>query len=157
MIIEELDLNTRNKIYNSTKKIIRKYQKGINSGKLTAENFADNIFSEKILLDILDESIVNKADFKNSYINYIDILIKKQNENYKDYIDLKHNKDNIKLLVSLQIELKHLLKDSKYHLNIPIQYLNIKEIKSIIKYINTNQIDLGDEKIYKYIEKSQIN
>ncbi len=27
MQIEELDLNTRNQIYNSTKKVIRKYQK----------------------------------------------------------------------------------------------------------------------------------
>ena len=32
MQIEELDLNTRNQIYNSTKKVIRKYQKGISSG-----------------------------------------------------------------------------------------------------------------------------
>lgn len=157
MLIEELDLNTRNKIYNYTKKVIRKYQKGINSGKLTAENFADNIFSEKILLDILDESIVNKADFKNSYVNYIDILIKKQNENYKDYIALKNNKEQIKHLVSLQIELKHLLEGSNYSLNIPLQYLSIKEIESIIKYIKTNTIELGDERIYKYIEKPPVN
>ena len=52
MQIEELDLNTRNQIYNSTKKVIRKYQKGISSGKLTAEKFADNIFTNKILFYI---------------------------------------------------------------------------------------------------------
>ena len=68
MQIEELDLNTRNQIYNSTKKVIRKYQKGISSGKLTAEKFADNIFTNKILLDILDESIINQAEIGRAHV-----------------------------------------------------------------------------------------
>ena len=87
MIIEELDLNTRNKIYNSTKKFIRKYQKGISSGKLTAEKFAENIYANRILSNILDESILNQADFQNSYLNYINTLMKNQNENFKSYLN----------------------------------------------------------------------
>lgn len=154
MQIEEFDLNTRNEIYNSTKRIIRKYQKGIKSGKLTAEKFADNIFSSKILLDILDESIINQADFQNSYINYINTLMKNQNESLKAYIKSKNNKDINKYTVYLQIYLKRLLKSTDYTLNIPIQYLNISDIEAIIKYIKTDEIDLGNEKIHKYINKT---
>ncbi len=157
MQIEELDLDTRNKIYNSTKKVIRKYQKGISSGKLTAEKFADNIFTNKILLNILDESIINQADFQNSYINYINSLMQNQNENFKNYMDSKHNKSTIKSTVSLQILLKNILKNSNYSLNIPIQYLNKKDIEAIIKYIQTDKIDIGNEKIYKYVSKSKTN
>lgn len=156
MQIEELSLETRNKIYNSTKKILRKYQKGISSGKLTAEKFADNIFSNNILLNILDESIINQADFQNSYINYIDALIQNQNENLKNHINSKHDKNTVKSTVSLQISLKNILKNSDYSLNIPIQYLNKKDIEAIIKYIQTEKIDIGNEKIYKYVNKSKI-
>lgn len=157
MQIEELDLNTRNQIYNSTKKVIRKYQKGISSGKLTAEKFADNIFTNKILSDILDESIINQADFQNSYINYINSLMQKQNENFKNYMDSKHNKTIIRSTVSLQILLKNILKNSDYSLNIPIQYLNKKDIEAIIKYIQTGEIDIGNEKIYKYVSRPKTN
>lgn len=153
MQIEELDLNTRNQIYNTTKRVIRKYQKGISSGKLTAEKFADNIFANKILLDILDESIINQAEFQNSYINYINSLMQNQNENFKNYMESKYNKNIIKSTVSLQILLKNILKNSDCSLNIPIQYLNKKDIEAIIKYIQTDQIDIGNEKIYKYVNK----
>ncbi len=153
MQIEELDLNTRNQIYNTTKRVIRKYQKGISSGKLTAEKFADNIFANKILLDILDESIINQAEFQNSYINYINSLMQNQNENFKNYMESKYNKNTIKSTVSLQILLKNILKNSDCSLNIPIQYLNKKDIEAIIKYIQTDKIDIGNEKIYKYVNK----
>ena len=43
MLVEQLDLETRSKLYNHTKKVLRKYQKGILSGKITADKFADNI------------------------------------------------------------------------------------------------------------------
>ncbi len=153
MLIEDFDLCTRNKIYNSTQKIIRKYQKGINSGKLTAEKFADNIFADHILSDILEEDILKQPDFQNSYVNYIDTLIKKQNENFNDYLNSKHNKNTSKSIASIKIQLKNILKNNDYSLNIPIEYLNIKDIEAIIQYINTNKIDLGNEKIYKYVTK----
>ena len=127
MQIEELDLNTRNQIYNTTKRVIRKYQKGISSGKLTAEKFADNIFANNILLDILDESVINQAEFQNSYINYINSLMQNQNENFKNYMESKYNKNTIKSTVSLQILLKNILKNS------------------------------GNEKIYKYVSKTKTN
>ncbi|HBH0860641.1 TPA: hypothetical protein KR680_002978, partial [Clostridioides difficile] len=57
MQIEQLDLETRNKIYCYTKKILRKYQKGITSGKLTADKFADNILSQDFISSILNEKI----------------------------------------------------------------------------------------------------
>ena len=43
MEIVNLDLETRSKIYSYTKKVLRKYQKGIITGKLTADKFAENI------------------------------------------------------------------------------------------------------------------
>ena len=138
MQIEELDLNTRNQIYNSTKKVIRKYQKGISSGKLTAEKFADNIFTNKILLDILDESIINQADFQNSYINYINSLMQKQNENFKNYMDSKHNKTIIRSTVSLQILLKNILNLHRDNIEIcPIPSNLVQFSKTIIFKFST--------------------
>ncbi|HBY3419562.1 TPA: hypothetical protein MIW27_001516, partial [Clostridioides difficile] len=61
MQIEQLDLETRNKIYCYTKKILIKYQKGITSGKLTADKFADNILSQDFISSILNEKIVNET------------------------------------------------------------------------------------------------
>ena len=52
MQIEQLDLETRSKIYNYTKKILRKYQKGIITGKLTADKFVENILSNGSISDI---------------------------------------------------------------------------------------------------------
>ena len=127
MQIEELDLNTRNQIYNTTKRVIRKYQKGISSGKLTAEKFADNIFANNILLDILDESVINQAEFQNSYINYINSLMQNQNENFKNYMESKYNKNTIKSTVSLQILLKNILKNSDCSLNIQIGRASCRE------------------------------
>ena len=57
MQMEQLDLEIRSKIYNYTKKILRKYQKGITTGKLTADKFVENIISSGDINDILDEKI----------------------------------------------------------------------------------------------------
>ena len=80
-----------------------------------------------------------------------------QNENFKSYMNSKHDKNNIKSTVSLQIKLKKILKNSDYLLNIPIKYLNVNDIEAIVKYIETGQIDIGNEKIYKYVEKIHLN
>ena len=71
MQIDQLDLETRSKIYNYTKKVLRKYQKGITTGKLTADKFAENILSNGFINDILDENILSKNEFKESYTSYI--------------------------------------------------------------------------------------
>ena len=81
MQIEQLDLETRSKIYNYTKKILRKYQKGIITGKLTADKFVENILSNGDISDILDENLLLENDFKQSYTSYIEKLINIQNEN----------------------------------------------------------------------------
>ena len=83
--------------------------------------------------------------------------MQKQNENFKNYMDSKHNKTIIRSTVSLQILLKNILKNSDYSLNIPIQYLNKKDIEAIIKYIQTGEIDIGNEKIYKYVSRPKSN
>ena len=54
--------------------------------------------------------------------------MKNQNENFKSYMNSKHDKNNIKSTVSLQIKLKKILKNSDYLLNIPIKYLNVNDI-----------------------------
>lgn len=80
MLIEDLDLETRSKIYSFTKKILRKYQKGITTGKLTAIKFSENILSNEEITDVINSNLLDDEDFKNSYTSYIQTLIKDQNE-----------------------------------------------------------------------------
>ena len=41
---------------------------------------------------------------------------------------------------------------TRYTLSIPLEYLNSGDIDGIIQYITTNSIDLGNERIYNYLE-----
>jgi len=148
MYIENLDLETRNKIYNQTKKVLRKYQKGIINGKLTADNFAENILSNGLINEIIEENMLTEEEFKKSYIDYIQALIHIQNKNFSSK-DISSKKPSI----SQKLELKRMLDTGDYSLSMPIEYLNYNEVESIIKYINTDKIEIGDEKIYNYVKK----
>ena len=59
--------------------------------------------------------------------------------------------------ISQRIKLKNLLESSGYTLSIPLEYLNSFDVDCIIKYITTQSIDLGDERIYNYVHKSNLN
>ncbi|MEW9080355.1 hypothetical protein [Terrisporobacter glycolicus] len=158
MEIRELDLETRNKIYSHTKSILRKYQKGIVTGKLTADKFAQNILCDDYINHILSEDLLNEEDFKSSYIEYINTLIDMQNENLATC--RKRKKEKKKVLppsISQKVKLKNLLLDEGYDLIIPIQYLNGNDMESIIKYIETGDIELGNERIYNYIRKTNLS
>ena len=145
MQMEQLDLEIRSKIYNYTKKILRKYQKGITTGKLTADKFVENIISN------------GDINFKESYTSYIEKLINIQNENLSS--SKKRGAKSIpeKPSISQRIKLKNLLESSGYTLSIPLEYLNSCDVDCIIKYITTQSIDLGDERIYNYVHKSNLN
>jgi len=152
MIIEDLDLETRFKIYGYTKKVLRKYQKGIITGKLTSDKFAENIISNGSINNIVDEKLTNEEDFKNSYIEYIDMLIKIQNNNLYNNKKVKYNTSvSTKLNIPQKLKLKNLLNNGKCSLTIPIDYLNSNDIDSIIKYVETGCIDLGNERVYNYV------
>lgn len=155
MLIEELDLETRSKIYGLTRKVLRKYQKGISTGKLTAEKFSENILSNDEISSILNFNILNDSDFKESYTDYIQTLIQKQNETIKNSKRKNIKKNIIKPSITQQLELKKLLHETGFELTIPQQYLNENDITNISKYILTGKIDLGNEKIYKYVHKSE--
>lgn len=155
MLIEELDLETRSKIYGLTRKVLRKYQKGISTGKLTAEKFSENILSNDEISSILNFNILNDSDFKESYTDYIQTLIQKQNETIKNSKRKNIKKNIIKPSITQQLELKKLLHETGFELTIPHQYLNENDITNISKYILTGKIDLGNEKIYKYVHKSE--
>ena len=158
MEIRELDLETRNKIYSHTKSILRKYQKGIVTGKLTADKFAQNILCDEYINHLLSEDLLNEEDFKSSYIEYINTLIDMQNENLATC--RKRKKEKKKVLppsVSQKLKLKNILQDEGYDLVIPIQYLNGNDMDSIIKYIETGDIELGNERIYNYIRKTNLS
>ena len=158
MEIKELDLETRNKIYSHTKSILRKYQKGIVTGKLTADKFAKNILCDDYINHLLSKDLLNEEDFKSSYVEYINTLINMQNENLA--ICRKRKKENQKILppsISQKLKLKKLLEDKGYDLVIPIQYLNGNDMDSIIKYIETGDIELGNERIYNYIRKTNLS
>ena len=158
MEIKELDLETRNKIYSHTKSILRKYQKVIVTGKLTADKFAKNILCDDYINHLLSEDLLNEEDFKSSYIDYINTLIHIQNENLAT--SRKRKKEKKKILppnISQKLKLKKILQDEGYDLVIPIQYLNSNDMDSIIKYIETGDIDLGNERIYNYIQKTNLS
>ena len=158
MEIRELDLETRNKIYSHTKSVLRKYQKGIETGKLTADKFAKNILCDDYINNLLSEDLVNEEDFKSSYIEYINTLIDMQNENLAASRKRKKEKKNIiPPSISQKVKLKNILQDEGYDLVIPIQYLNNNDMESIIKYIETGDIDLGNERIYNYIRKTNLS
>lgn len=150
MLIEQLDLETRSKIYGYTKKVLRKYQKGIVTGKITADKFAENILSNEDITSILDKNIIDELDFKNSYIKYIETLIKNQNENISNF-----KKNNVKSSITQQIQLKKLLIETGHELTIPPQYLSSNDVNNLLKYISTGEIDLGNERIYNYIKKNK--
>lgn len=158
MKIRELDLETRNKIYSHTKSILRKYQKGIVTGKLTADKFAKNILCDDYINHLLSEDLLNEEDFKSSYIEYINTLINIQNENLST--SRKRKKEKKKALppsISQKLKLKNLLQGEGYDLVIPIQYLDSNDMDCIIKYIETGDIELGNERIYNYIRKANFN
>ena len=158
MEIRELDLETRNKIYSHTKSVLRKYQKGIVTGKLTADKFAKNILCDDYINNLLSEDLLNEEDFKSSYIEYINTLIDMQNENLAASRKRKKEKKNIiPPSISQKVKLKNILQDEGYDLVIPIQYLNNNDMESIIKYIETGDIDLGNERIYNYIRKTNLS
>lgn len=155
MLIEDLDLETRSKIYSLTKKILRKYQKGITTGKLTADKFAENILSDEEITSIINGSFLTEEDFKDSYTNYIQTLIEDQNETINNSKIKKLKKTILKPSISQQLHLKKLLSETGFELNIPQQYLNTDDVNNISKYISTGEIDLGNEKIYNYVHKIQ--
>lgn len=158
MEIKELDLETRNKIYGYTKSILRKYQKGIVTGKLTADKFAQNILSDENINSIISEDLLNEDDFKSSYIEYINTLINMQNENIST--SNKRKKEKTKAVppsVSQKIKLQNLLQDEGFDLIMPIQYLNNSDLDNVIKYIETGDIELGYERIYNYIKKTNLS
>lgn len=154
MQIDQLDLETRSKLYGYTKKVLRKYQKGIVTGKLTADKFADNILSNDSIGDILDEELLSQQDFKTSYIDYIDTLIKMQNTNLSNSKKKKNDSSKDKPTISQKIQLRNLLDSTGYNLSIPDQYLTGIDVENITKYITTGSIDLGNERIYNYVSKS---
>ncbi|WP_042271427.1 hypothetical protein [Faecalimicrobium dakarense] len=153
MQIEQLDLETRSKVYSYTKKVLRKYQKGIITGKLTADKFADNILSNGDISSILDQETLDGQDFKESYISYIETLINIQNENLHNSKKKKHKAVPEKPPISQKIKLKNLLSSTGYNLSIPYEYLSAIDVENIIKYISTGFIDLGNERIYNYVNK----
>lgn len=148
----ELDLNTRYKIYAETKKVLRKYQKGIISGKLTSEKFVDNMLRENSITEILENVSICESEFRETYKSYVDTLIRMQNESLSSkrrissYYSRKADHSSI-------FRLQRLLTSSGYRLLIPTEYLSQEDIESIEKFISTGNIDVGNEKIYNYVSR----
>ncbi|SFE17433.1 hypothetical protein [Peptostreptococcus sp. D1] len=153
MLFIEFDLNTRYKIYAQTKKVLRKYQKGIISGKLTSEQFVRYMMNDFSFKKILSENQISVCDFEECYKSYVETLIGIQNEsllnNKGKYTEYYSNKAPCSSIFKLKSELEN----HGYVLEIPTQYLTEWDIDCIVKYINTGVIDIGNEKIYNYVTK----
>ena len=63
----DLSLKHRYDIYTRTKKVLRKYQKGIVSGKLTADKFVDNMLKDNSMIAYLEEIGIVLTDFRDAY------------------------------------------------------------------------------------------
>ncbi len=149
----QLDLNTRYRIYAQTKKVLRKYQKGIISGKLTSNQFVENMLKDKSLVAILDNCGICISDFRDSYKNYVETLIEIQNNSLSSHKNKYTGYYSDKAPCSSIFRLNEVLSSSGYILEIPTQYLTEWDIDCIVKYINTGIIDLGNEKIFNYVTK----
>lgn len=149
----QLDLNTRYRIYAQTKKVLRKYQKGIISGKLTSNQFVENMLKDKSLVSILDNCGICISDFRDSYKDYVETLIKIQNNSLSSHKNKYTCYYSDKATCSSIFRLNEVLSSSGYILEIPTQYLTEWDIDCIVKYINTGIIDLGNEKIFNYVTK----
>src|SRR5699024_11252733 len=128
MQIKQLDLETRSKIYNYTKKILRKYQKGIITGKLTADKFVENILSNGSISDILDENLLLQNDFKQSYTSYIENLINIQNETLSTSKKRNIKYSSEKPSISQRVKLKKLLEARGDSISIPLEYQSSSEV-----------------------------
>lgn len=153
MRILELDLDTRYRIYTQTKKVLRKYQKGIISGKLTPKQFVENMLKDKSMTEILDSKSICICDFKETYGDYVETLIKIQNESFPNKRQMPACYYSRKADCSSIFKLNRLLDNCGYNLLIPSQYLTQWDIDCIEKFITTGNIDLGNEKIYNYVCK----
>ena len=154
MRIDQFDLETRSKVYNFTKKILRKYQKGITTGKLTADKFADNILSDGLIEEIINKNVLTNDTFKESYIDYIQTLINIQNENLHNSKKKRDKKLNNKPSIPQKLNLQKLLLSTGYELTIPYEYLNKSDVDKITSFITTGFLPLGNEQIYNYVKKT---
>lgn len=152
MQILQLDLNTRYTIYAQTKKVLRKYQKGIISGKLTSEQFVISMLKDQTMLSILDDLGIDADDFRETYKSYVDTLISMQNDSIL-HCKEKTSDFSRKADCSSIFRLNKILKLKGFNLTIPEKYLTQKDIEGIEKYVTTGDIDLGNEKIYNYVTK----
>ena len=150
----QLNLDARYRIYAQTKKVLRKYQKGIISGKLTSEQFVDNMLKDKAMTGILKDINVSIAEFRDTYKEYVDTLIDIQNKSLTKHRDHSHYYSKRASCSSI-FRLNEILLDEGYDLSIPAQYLTQWDIDCIEKFVKTGNIDLGNEKIFNYVVKSE--
>lgn len=153
MLVKQLQLDTRSKLYTATKKVLRKYQKGIISGKLTSEKFVKNMLADESIISLLDDDLIEEDEFKDSYKSYVEKLIEIQNENLVKSKKSRNKKQPERANVSLMHELKQLLGKSEYELTIPTKYLSNEDMSFLVYYLTTGEIELGNERIYNYLCK----
>ena len=143
----DLSLKHRYDIYSRTKKVLRKYQKGIISGKLTADKFADNIS----MIAYLDEIGITVTDFRDAYKEYVQTLILIQNDCLAYHKQKAPSYYSKKADYTSIFKLNTLLAECGYNLSIPAQYLTEWDVDCIERFLETGNIDIGNEKIYNYI------
>ncbi|WP_437130512.1 hypothetical protein [Peptostreptococcus russellii] len=149
----QLNLDARYKIYAQTKKVLRKYQKGIVSGKLTSEQFVDNMLEDPDMTDILKGINVSVPEFRDTYKEYVDTLIEIQNKSLPKQKEQSRYYSQRASFSSI-FKLNEVLLDNGYDLSIPAQYLTQCDIDCIEKFVKTGNIDLGNEKIFNYVVKT---
>ena len=146
----DLSLKHRYDIYSRTKKVLRKYQKVI-SGKLTADKFADNMLKDISMIAYLDEIGITVTDFRDAYKEYVQTLILIQNDCLAYHKQKAPSYYSKKADYTSIFKLNTLLAECGYNLSIPAQYLTEWDVDCIERFLETGNIDIGNEKIYNYI------
>lgn len=147
----DLSLKHRYDIYSRTKKVLRKYQKGIISGKLTADKFTDNMLKDISMIAYLDEIGITVTDFRDAYKEYVQTLILIQNDCLAYHKQKAPSYYSKKADYTSIFKLNTLLAECGYNLSIPAQYLTEWDVDCIERFLETGNIDIGNEKIYNYI------
>jgi hypothetical protein len=80
-----------------------------------------------------------------------------QNETLSNSKKKKNKTIPDKPTIPQKIQLKNLLASNSYSLSIPYEYLTALDVESVIKFIDTGDIELGNERIYNYVHKSNLS
>jgi len=103
------------------------------------------------MIAYLDEIGITVTDFRDAYKEYVQTLILIQNDCLAYHKQKAPSYYSKKADYTSIFKLNTLLAECGYNLSIPAQYLTEWDVDCIERFLETGNIDIGNEKIYNYI------